>query len=30
MRKTFTGSMTALVTPLRDGGFDERAFRELI
>jgi 4-hydroxy-tetrahydrodipicolinate synthase len=30
MRTTFTGSMTALVTPLRDGGFDERAYRELI
>jgi 4-hydroxy-tetrahydrodipicolinate synthase len=30
MRTTFTGSMTALVTPLRDGEFDERAFRELI
>jgi 4-hydroxy-tetrahydrodipicolinate synthase len=26
----FTGSMTALVTPMRDGEFDERAFRELI
>jgi 4-hydroxy-tetrahydrodipicolinate synthase len=26
----FTGSMTALVTPIRDGEFDERAFRELI
>src|SRR5512137_251983 len=26
----FSGSMTALVTPIRDGEFDERAFRELI
>jgi len=26
----FTGSMTALVTPLRDGEFDEKAFRDLI
>ena len=26
----FTGSMTALVTPIRDGEFDERAYRELI
>jgi 4-hydroxy-tetrahydrodipicolinate synthase len=26
----FTGSMTALVTPLRDGEFDEKAYRELI
>ena len=30
MRTTFTGSMTALVTPLRDGEFDERAYRGLI
>jgi 4-hydroxy-tetrahydrodipicolinate synthase len=26
----FAGSMTALVTPFRDGEFDERAYRELI
>jgi 4-hydroxy-tetrahydrodipicolinate synthase len=26
----FSGSMTALVTPIRDGEFDEQAFRELI
>ena len=26
----FTGSMTALVTPFRDGEFDEQAYRELI
>jgi 4-hydroxy-tetrahydrodipicolinate synthase len=30
MTTMFTGSMTALVTPIRDGEFDERAFRELI
>ena len=26
----FSGSMTALVTPFRDGVFDEKAYRELI
>jgi 4-hydroxy-tetrahydrodipicolinate synthase len=26
----FTGSMTALVTPFRDGEFDEQAYRGLI
>ena len=26
----FSGSMTALVTPFRDGEFDEKAYRELI
>src|SRR5438045_9188000 len=26
----FKGSITALVTPLRDGAFDEKAFRALV
>ena len=29
-KTNFRGSITALVTPFKDGGLDERAFRELV